>query len=44
MYFYQIIVDGEIIFETNIEDLAYEMVANIEENGGLAYVNTMYDD
>ena len=44
MYFYQVIQDGEIVFETNIEDLAYEIVANIEEYGGLAYVNTMYDD
>ena len=44
MYFYQVIQDGEIVFETNIEDLAYEIVANIEEDGGLAYVNTMYDD
>lgn len=44
MYFYQVIQDGEIVFETNIEDLACEMVANIEEDGGLAYVNTIFED
>lgn len=37
---YYVFEGNELIFETNNEDLAFDMIANIEEQGGFAYITT----
>ena len=41
---YRVYEDRELIFETTNEDLAFQMVCNINEDGGNAYVESDGED